>query len=483
MRNVWETKKRKMKISSSVMDNIPKKKLPEAGDYNLPETLGCLPKEVKSKVMDGCFAPVRSMISHALNQLGAEGLPTFAGYGVLSGLSQNGLIRAGVCMRADEMTRKWGEFVRAGNADDDSDKIQQLEAAAANFKLKEKFHDAAEMCGFFGGCFIFVDVDEDENNLANPLTIAPETFKTGSLKALRMVEPYLVSPGYYNSVDPMKSDYFKPDLWYIQGKPVHISRLLKFSENELSSLLKPAYNFFGLSLAQKVLDAVSHYTACREAAARLLQKYSLTIFKTNMSDILSGGFDNTLRQRVQYFVQNRDNDGCATIDKETEDIVVMTTSLAGVTDLVRQAMEYVAAMFNEPVTKMWGLSPAGFNTGDNDMRSHYDNIAAQQEKMFGAPMERLCKILQMNEFGEIDDSISFKFAPLSEDDEAAQAANNKVKAETDAILLEAGAIAPEDVRQRLIDDEDSGYNSLEPYTNPAMEIPLEPFKQEEVTVV
>ena len=103
--------------------------------------------------------------------------------------------------------------------------------------------------------------------------------------------------------------------------------------------------------------------------------------------------------------------------------------------------------------------------------------------MFGAPMERLCKILQINEFGEIDDSISFKFNPLSEDDEAAQAANNKVKAETDAILLDAGAIAPEDVRQRLIDDEGSGYNSLEPYTNPAMEIPLEPFKQEEVTVV
>ena len=300
-----------------------------------------------------------------------------------------------------------------------------------------------------------------------------------------MVEPYLVSPGYYNSVDPMKSDYFKPDLWYIQGKPVHISRLLMFKENELSTLLKPAYNFFGLSLAQKVLDAVSHYTACREAAARLLQKYSLTIFKTNMSDILSGGFDNTLRQRVQYFVQNRDNDGCATIDKETEDIVVMTTSLAGVTDLVRQSMEYVAAMFNEPVTKMWGLSPAGFNSGDSDLRNHYDNISAQQEKMFGAPMERLCKILQINEFGEIDDSISFKFAPLSEDDEAALAAKNKTKAETDAILLETGAIAPEDVRQRLIDDEGSGYNSLEPYTNPAMEIPLEPYKeeQEEVTVV
>ena len=173
------------------MDNIPKKKLPEVGDYNLPETLGCLPKEVKSKVMDGCFAPVRSMISHALNQLGAEGLPTFAGYGVLSGLSQNGLIRAGVCMRADEMTRKWGEFVRSGDVDEQDDKIQRLEAAAAKFKLKEKFHDTAEMCGFFGGCFLFVDVGEADENLATPLVLDPATFRIGSLKALRMIEPYL----------------------------------------------------------------------------------------------------------------------------------------------------------------------------------------------------------------------------------------------------------------------------------------------------
>lgn len=39
------------------------------------------------------------------------------------------------------------------------------------------------------------------------------------------------------------------------------------------------------------------------------------------------------------------------IDKESEDIDIKSTSLAGVKDIVSQAMEITAAYFNEPVTK------------------------------------------------------------------------------------------------------------------------------------
>lgn len=200
------------------------------------------------------------------------------------------------------------------------------------------------------------------------------------------------------------------------------------------------------------------------------------VVKTNMEEVLSGGFDTNLQKRIKYFVQNRDNDGCAIIDKESEDIVVMTTSLSGVTDLVRQSMEYVAAMFNEPVTKMWGISPAGFNTGDADLQNHYDNIESLQEKIFREPLNRLIKVLQLNEFGSIDKSISFKFAPLSEADKAQQVANNKTEAETANMYAELGVVSPEEIRQKLIDDPDSGYNNLEPYVEPKPDgDPLEPF--------
>lgn len=477
-----ENRRNKIRINASIVNDTATHKPPRtADDYKLPETLGNPDKKTK-EALDRCFSPVRNLLTHSLEELGDEGLPVFVGYGVLSGLVQNGLIRAGVEMRSNEMTRKWGKLVSIGEDDNEidndeqNDKIKALEKAMKRFKVKDMLNKAASFCGYFGGCLGFIDTGEKQENLANPLILSPITFKQGSFKGIQLIEPYNISPGFYNSTNPLFRDYYKPNVWYIQGVPVHESRLLYFAENELPVMLKPAYNFFGLSLAQKVLDAVSHYTANRESASRLLNKYSLMVVKTNMQEVLSGGFDTQLRQRMTYFNQNRDNDGCAVIDKDSEDIVVMTTSLSGVTDLVRQSMEYVAAMFNEPVTKMWGISPAGFNTGDADLQNHYDNIESLQEKIFREPLNRLIKVLQLNEFGSIDKSINFKFAPLSEADKAQQIANNKTEAETANMYAELGVVSPEEIRQKLIDDPDSGYNNLEPYVEPKPDgDPLEPF--------
>ena len=453
--------------------------------YNLPQTLGNVPKSVQA-INDSAFNAIKPQLEsfvadgwkHTMKAMGILHCAdaSFMGYGALANLSQNGLIRAGVEMRGDEMTRKWGELSRKGNDDTDGEqqeKLDKLTQEMEKWKVRELFRSASCLCGYMGGCLLFIDTGED--NLANPLILDSMTFAPDTFKGFRLIEPYLVTPGGYNSTNPMREDYFKPSVWYVQGIPVHSSRLIYFAENKLTSLLKPAYNFFGLPLAQKVIDAVAHYTENREAAGRLLQKYSVTILKTNMEDVLSGGFDQALKNRIQYFVQNRSNDGCAAIDKDMEDLVIQTTSLAGVTDIVRQSMEYVAAMFCEPVTKMWGLSPNGFSSGDVELQNHYDNIKAQQEKMFGEPIRRVIRVLQQNLYGEIDDSIIFNFLPLAENDERAIAETNKIQADTDSVLITAGVISEDEARERLIADANSGYNTLTEREDdfPSLDIPEE----------
>ena len=153
----------------------------------------------------------------------------------------------------------------------------------------------------------------------------------------------------------------------------------------------------------------------------------------------------------------------------------MSTSLAGVTDMVRQSMEFVAAKFNEPVVKMWGLSPNGFSTGDMELQNHYDNIKAMQEKIFADQLRRVLKVLQINKYGEYDDSIVFNFLPLSENDERAIAETNKMQADTDAVLITAGVISEDEARERLIADANSGYNTLTEREDdfPSLDIPEE----------
>lgn len=461
------SKKRKpIKVNSGIVHDNQSF---DVNRFNLPRTLGNPPKNIVEQnnlAFDAIKPQLEGYLndswSHSLKAMGTLKCSdsSFLGYGALANLSQDGLIRAGIEMRGDEMTRKWGELSRKGNTEEDEqqEKLDEITEELEKYKVRELFRSASCLCGYMGGCMLYIDTGED--NLANPLILDSMTFAPKTFKGFRLIEPYLITPGGYNSVDPMADDYFKPSMWYVQGKPVHTSRLIYFAENKLVSLLKPAYNFFGLPLAQKVLDAVAHYTENREAAGRLLQKYALTVLKTNMEEVLSGGFDQALRSRIEYFVQNRTNDGCAAIDKDMEDLVIQTTSLGGVTDIVRQSMEYVAALFCEPVVKMWGLSPNGFSSGEMELQNHYDNIKAQQEKMFGEPMRRVLRVLQHNLWGEIDDSIIFNFLPLSEDDERKIAETNKIQAETDGVLIANGVITEEEARERLIADANSGYNTL-----------------------
>ena len=202
-----------------------------------------------------------------------------------------------------------------------------------------------------------------------------------------------------------------------------------------------------------------------------MTKFSLTVFKTNLNEqIFSGGDWAQIDNRVNNFVQYRSNDGVMLIDKESEDIDIKSTSLAGVKDIVSQAMEIVAAYFNEPVTKMWGLTTSGFNTGESDLNNHYDHIASQQEKQLRDQIEYVLKVLQVQEWGEIDNEITFTFNPLSEEKEESIATVNKIKAETQQIYISNGVISPDEGRECLKSDPKSGFNNLNEESVPEEEL-------------
>lgn len=445
--------------------------------YGAPATLAEVDADTK-KANDAAIGQCHSLLHHAISIMGMSAYPQFLGYGYLTGLAQNGLIRAGCEMIADEMVEKGITLTTKGNNDPDTDKqakLDRLNELITKINLLPTLRKAVSISKYYGGSLVYMDfdgIDTASENLLNPLILTKNELRGKKLRRLKVIEPYNLSPGQYNAADPLQEYYFKPRYWFVMGKAVDASRFLPpVQENELPTILRPAYNFFGIPLAQIVLDAVAHFTDCREAEARLLTKFSLTVFKTNLNEqIFSGGDWAQIDNRVNNFVQYRSNDGVMLIDKESEDIDIKSTSLAGVKDIVSQAMEIVAAYFNEPVTKMWGLTPSGFNTGESDLNNHYDHIASQQEKQLRDQIEYVLKVLQMQEWGEIDNEITFTFNPLSEEKEESIATVNKIKAETQQIYISNGVISPDEGRECLKSDPKSGFNNLNEESVPEEEL-------------
>jgi phage-related protein (TIGR01555 family) len=406
-----------------------------------------------------------SLPRHAV-ELGQYPVGQFVGYDLLSRLAENGLIQACVSSVVDDMMRNWIEVVRRSGPDGaptgPDATLARLEDGLERFRVRDLLRRAALCCGYFGGCLLFVDTGGFD--LAEPLDATPASgeLRVGGLRSLRLVEPVNVCPGLYNSWDPLADDFYEPESWIVAARRVHSSRLIRVHSGLPPQVLLPAYNFFGVPRAQVLWDYVMHFQRDRISASDLLRKFSIKILKTNMSQVLTGGVGDDLLKRLELLRRLGDNDSVMALDKEQEEFVKVESSLAGVTDIVQQALELICAVNGTPVVKTLGLSPKGFNaTGEIDLRNYYDRVSAMQEQQLAPALEAILRLLQLHLFGTVDDTIGFNFKPLSEDDKQIKATVQKMRADVASIYLDRGVVAPDEVRQNLIADKDSGFDDVE----------------------
>lgn len=451
-----------------------------------PKTLG-MPAEKSSHYKD-CMAMdrcIRNVLSGFKNDIAFTAAPMFVGYAMLSNVSQEALIRAGVETVADEATRKlvqWTYDEDDGSEDTDKEKIlAELETQATKYKLKESFREAACKDGYFGGCLVYIDLgDLDDVAAEEPLVLDKKTFKKGSLRGLKVIEPINVYPGEYNTSDPTDEHYFNPEYWYVLGKKYHASRFLYMAGNDTPVLLKPAYNFFGIPQAQLALDYVAHFVANRESAQELLNKFSLTCWKTDMTQALQGGSCNDLVSRVRLFNKLKTNNGTMVLNKDTEDMMQINTPLSGVRDIVEMSLNLLTAVWRIPKIKYLGEGEGGLNASSKEqMRSYYDYVMSYKEKLFTQPMETVLKLFQLNLGWDINEAIGFKFPVMWDMDDSERAQLNKQQADRDALYLSNGVLSQEEVRRRLSLDKNSDYTMIdvddvpEPQEQPLPEVDKE----------
>ena len=226
--------------------------------------------------------------------------------------------------------------------------------------------------------------------------------------------------------------------------------------------MKPSYNFLGIPQAQLLSDYVTHFRKNREEVNRLLQKFSTSIVKGDLKkQLYNGAPTSVLTKRVNLFAKYRNNSGIALLDKDSEDFVQVNTPISGITDIVRQSLEFVVSVNQSGVVKTLGYSPAGFNaTGESDIKLQADLISTRQEKILRRPIQEILDLLQLNLFGEIDPGLTFDFNPLDEDDERTAAEVEKLKADTSAIYLDRGVITEDELRETLRQDDKAHYGSL-----------------------
>jgi phage-related protein (TIGR01555 family) len=386
----------------------------------------------------------------------------FPGYAYLTELAQRSEYRAPSEIIASEMTRKFIKLTTRGKGDK-GDKLSKLEAAMKRYDIRQVCRKAIELDLFFGRSQIFIDVkgqDTDEAR-ALPLLFTPETIPAGSLRGFTVIEPIWTTPYTYNSLDPTQPDFYRPSAWYVLGRRIHHTRVMTVISRPVPDMLKPAYNFGGISLTQLMEPYVIRWLKTVDGVNRLINNFSVFVLKTNLESVLAGGEGTGVLHRLRTFNSTRDNQGSLCIDKDSEDLANVSASLAGLSDLQAQAQEHMAAPSHVPLVKLTGITPSGLNaSSEGEITVWHEFIEAEQENILEPILDVMLDILQLNEFGAIDEEIDYEFVPLIEASLKEIADIRKSDAELGAMLIDHGVISPDEERERLMLDPNSGYNNL-----------------------
>lgn len=466
---VANTEPQMMRISDMALLAGRPAELPAASPFTLPKAApGVIPEKAKL----ACDSLMASNYAYATNAALSEGL-TFLGYPYLAELTQRPEYRRPAEILAKEMTRAWIKLQCVGD-EDKTEKLKEIEAEMKRLGVQAAFQQATEQDGYFGRSQIYIDTgySDDLVELKTPLALSPKKIAKKPIKALTVIEPIWTYPNQYNSVDPLKPDYFKPTHWFVLGKEVHESRLLTFVSRPVPDMLKPAYLFGGLSLSQIAKPYVDNWLRTRQSVSDLIANFSTSGIKTNMSAVLNGGGGEEIRKRAQLYNNYRRNSGLLMMDKETEEFFQFNVPLSGLDHLQAQSQEHQAAVTGIPLVILLGITPTGLNaSSEGELQTFRAWILAQQEALYTPLLSRLINIIQLSLYGEIDSDIGFRYLPLEPLNELDQANARKTEVDADVELIGAGIITPQEARVRLASQEDGPYSGLD-LTDDLPEIPL-----------
>lgn len=470
----------KLRMHQSMMQSMQS----ESGDayrYAPPALpAGVVPKGEKSAIaMDSCA----SVYQYAGGG-DVKFYPTFLGYPALAMLTQSSDYRSVPETMAGEMCREWGRLKIVEPDDGDNNEFltdvqmeqRKLKEKAVKSKRLEKINllndrfkslgirslvrKAIEVELSMGRAQIYIDLGSGKADL--PLTISKAGIPAGSLKGFRLIEPMWSTPSLYNADDPTSPDFYVPERWYVLGRDTHADRLMTIIMRPVPDILKPAYNFGGISMLQLMKPYVERYQRTADSISQLVKAFSLTILSTDMSNVLAGNQDPNLLMRVQLFNRFRDNSGVMLMDKEAEEMGQINTPLSGLPELLQKSQEQMAAPSHIPMVKLLGVTPSGLNaSSDGEIRVFYDYVMAQNEAHARPVIEKILRILQLDMFGEVDDAIQWEFNPLYQLDEKEMAEVQRTKSETSRNLVEGGIVSPEEARQSLASDEESSFSFID----------------------
>jgi phage-related protein (TIGR01555 family) len=219
----------------------------------------------------------------------------------------------------------------------------------------------------------------------------------------------------------------------------HRSRVLRFTAAD------------ALSVLDTLQDSLASYFTGTAGLTSSMREHSVGMWEIkNWFDTKLSSWADHARSFLDRATRSKSSVNAIIVDADKEKFSYIPRNVSGLADLINPVMVWISAAMRAPNTKLWGVSPGGFGTGESEREDFAESVRVWQARWLAAQLGRLHDLILHAQDGPSPgyyvkpEFRELVFADLSPSDEIEQ--QDLVNKQIDALvkLAEAGFITPEE---------------------------------------
>ena len=359
--------------------------------------------------------------------------------------------RRAVEIPAKDATREWIILQH-----DDPKRVQVAEDELERLDARGKFEEAITLGRLYGGDVMILGAFDGGD------PIEPLRTPKRPILFLSNVDRFLAYPQtfYQDPLDPNFGEvetYLvnRPHVYGSDVQVVHESRIIRFDGNYLPPLERIRNFTYGASIIETIFESVRQFGVSNQAGSGIMQDFITKKLKiANLSELISqDDGESILLKRLGIMASEMSINNIA-VYGDDEELDKMGTPVSGLPDMMNIFIDIVSAAVEIPKSRFFHNQTGrlGGDAGANDLRNHYDNIAAYQKNRLRAKLQKFLDIV-LTPLGFEPGEMGFEFAPLWQLSESEQASTRLSVAQADQIYIQNGVVEPEEVAMSRFSEE------------------------------
>lgn len=291
----------------------------------------------------------------------------------------------------------------------DADDIIRLERKIEETDAVNVLIDAFKWGRLFGGAGVIVNIAGEDP--AKPLDI--ESIGEGREIEFYAADRWELANNPYTNEQGFNIDGKQPHVNFdYYGISINPSRVLRIKGKSAPSLKRLQLQGWGMSELERLVSPMNKFLKNQNVTYELLDEAKLDVYSIdNYSGSIAAGQEEAVKKRIMLTNYMKSYLNALILDSEDK-FDQKQVSMAGVSEVLRDSRYDIASAMKMPVTKIFGMSSAGFNSGDDDIENYNSMIERDVRTPAKNIIKTILRILCKSAFDFIPDDIDIEFKSL-----------------------------------------------------------------------